>query len=81
MTLELDLHGLTSEEAIYAIQRTIVNNPLCDYIEVIHGFNNGSVLKDLLSNKSNIHNRRVLATYPKPYNKGRTVIALKKIKH
>lgn len=78
MTLELDLHGLTSDEAIYTIQRTIVNNPLCDYIEVIHGFNNGSVLKDLLSNKSNIHSKRVLATYPNPYNRGRTIIVLKK---
>ena len=78
MTLELDLHGLNSEEAIYTIQRTIVNNPLCDYIEVIHGFNNGSVLKDLLSNKANIHSKRVIATYPNPYNKGRTLIELKK---
>ena len=78
MTLELDLHGFTCEEAIYKIQRTIVNNPLCDCIEVIHGFNNGSVLKNLLSNKSNIHNKRVITTYPNPYNMGRTTIVLKK---
>ena len=77
MTLEIDLHGKTSDEAIYLIQRTIVQNPNCDRIDVIHGFNNGCVLKNLLKKKENIHSKRVVGTSPNPYNLGMTTIYLK----
>lgn len=77
MTLELDLHGFTIPEAIKLIQRTIVNNPTCKCIEAIHGFNNGCALKNLLKNKTNLHNKRVLYTFPDPLNEGRTLIMLK----
>lgn len=74
---ELDLHGLTCDEAIREIQRTIVKNPTWTYIIAIHGYNNGDKLKHLLENGHNIHNRRVIKTEPDPYNKGRTYIYLK----
>lgn len=74
---ELDLHGLTCDEAIREIQRTIVKNPTWTYIIAIHGYNNGDKLKHLLENGYNIHNRRVIKTEPDPYNKGRTYIYLK----
>lgn len=74
---ELDLHGLTCDEAIREIQRTIVKNPTWTYIIAIHGYNNGNKLKRLLENGHNIHNRRVIKTEPDPYNKGRTYIYLK----
>lgn len=74
---ELDLHGLTCNEAIREIQRTIVKNPTWTYIIAIHGYNNGNKLKRLLENGHNIHNRRVIKTEPDPYNKGRTYIYLK----
>ena len=77
MTLELDLHGKTCDEAIYLLQRTIVQNPTCDRIDVIHGFNNGCVLKNLLVKKENIHSKRVVCTRPDPYNMGRTTIFLR----
>ena len=79
MTIELDLHGLTSDEAVYKIQREIVNHPECTCLEVIHGFNNGNTLKGLLKNKNNIHNKRVLNTCPCPFNMGRTLVYLKKV--
>lgn len=63
MSLELDVHGYTTAMVIRAIQRCIINNPSCRCIEVIHGFNNGSRIKDLLKNKYNIHNRKVEIPY------------------
>ena len=80
MSIELDLHGSTVSDAIHTIQRTIVENPLCDLIIAIHGFNNGNALKTTLSNKYNIHNKRVISTSPYPYNEGRTIIYLKAVK-
>lgn len=77
MTLELDLHGKTSDEAVYTIQRAIVQNPNCNRIDVIHGFNNGCVLKNLLKKKENLHSKRVVCTRPDPFNLGRTIIYLK----
>ena len=77
MSIELDVHGLTVEETVRTIQRLIVDNPYCSCIEVIHGFNNGSKIKSLLSNKFNIHSKRVIRTAPVPYNAGRTMIYLK----
>lgn len=41
MAIELDLHGFTLSQALYKIQRTIVANPKCNCIEVIHGYNQG----------------------------------------
>ncbi len=78
MNLELDLHGLTVDEAINKIQRTIVKNQTCTCIETIHGYRNGCVLKNVLMDKNNLHNKRVLKTLPHPFNEGRTIIYLKK---
>lgn len=76
---ELDLHGLTCDETIREIQRTIVKNQIWTYIIAIHGYNNGNKLKRLLEPQygHNIHNRRVIKTEPDPYNKGRAYIYLK----
>ena len=76
MSIELDVHGYSSNMMIRTIQKLIVQNPKCTCIIVIHGFNNGSVLKNILMNKRNIHNRRVLKTLPMPFNAGRTMIIL-----
>ncbi|MDE6408146.1 MAG: Smr/MutS family protein [Anaeroplasmataceae bacterium] len=76
MSVELDLHGFTIPQAIHMIQRTIVANPKCTCIEVIHGYNNGCILKNVLKNKYNIHNRKVIKTVPAPFNEGRTLIFL-----
>lgn len=79
MALELDVHGYSVKQTIHLIQRTIVANPKCTCIEIIHGYNNGCALKDVLMHKINIHNKRVLKTYPVPFNSGRTYIILKPV--
>lgn len=76
MSITLDLHGYTSCEGVREIQKTIVLNPKCNCIEVIHGFNNGSSLKRLLENKINIHSKRVKKTLAHPFNPGRTLVFL-----
>ncbi len=77
MLIELDVHGLTIPSVIKMIQRLIVKNPNCSCIEVIHGYNSGSKIKEYLKNKTNIHNKRVAKTLPTPFNEGRTMIFLK----
>ena len=76
MSTELDLHNLTKEEAVKLIQRTIVENPMLDEIIAIHGYNSGCILKQMLQNPHNLHNKRVVTTYP-DWNEGRTHIVLK----
>lgn len=77
MSIEFDVHGFSTVVTIRMLQRLIVNNPKCSCIEVIHGYNNGSKIKELLRNKINIHNKRVIKTLPVPFNDGRTMIILK----
>lgn len=77
MNIEIDVHGCTLDEVIHKLQRLIVSNPKCRMIEVIHGFNNGCVIKNALKNKNNIHSKRVSSTCAKPFNEGRTLIYLK----
>lgn len=77
MTKEIDLHGYPLATAIKTIQRLIVKNPKCNKIIVIHGFNNGNVIKEALVNHICIHNNRVIKTLPAPFNEGRTWIYLK----
>lgn len=75
--LTLDLHGYTRKDALREIQRAIVQNPSCKLIEVVHGFNNGNELKELLRKKENLHNSRVISTVQSPCNEGRAFIHLK----
>ncbi len=77
MTIEIDLHGSSVKGAIYMIQRAIVDNPNCVCIRAIHGFNNGSKIKNAIRDPFNIHNRRVKCVYPEPRNEGVTLIHLK----
>lgn len=78
MTKEINVHDCTKKEAIRNIQKVIVKYPTLDLLIVIHGFNNGSAIKEMLKNKYNIHNKRVKKTIPEPFNDGRTWIYLNK---
>lgn len=77
MTKIIDLHDFSLGCAIKKIQRTIVENPECKKLIVIHGFNNGDVIKNTLADFRLIHNKRVIKTLPEPFNEGRTWIYLK----
>lgn len=45
-TISVDLHGMTSEEAILNILKTCPGN--VDEIEIIYGYNIGTVLSDMV---------------------------------
>lgn len=45
--IEIDVHGMTVADALYRIEREVVNAPEGTYrVRVIHGFNNGTRIKD-----------------------------------
>lgn len=47
--IEIDVHGMTVADAIYHIEREVANAPSGTYrIKVIHGFNNGTRIKDAI---------------------------------
>lgn len=72
----IDVHGFAIKTVVKSIQRIITANPSCTCIEVIHGYNSGNHIKEILKNKYNIHNKRVVKTLPTPFNEGRTMIFL-----
>lgn len=78
MSKELDLHDLTVEESRRLIQQE-AKDPYITSIEVIHGFNSGSRLKELCSNPWNLQCKRISKCMPHPINNGRTIILLKSL--
>lgn len=76
MRVEIDIHGMTEQEAKKALERFIVNCAKdVDEILVIHGYKSGSVLRDMVRNsnklRSNRINRRKLTM-----NQGETILEL-----
>ncbi len=77
MISEIDVHGLTSEEALREVQKYIVylSKKNINYFEIIHGYSHGDTLKKLFSKASNFHSNRVLKVLP-CWNAGRTCVFL-----
>jgi len=78
METEIDVHGLTSEEALREVQKFIekLYGSNCRYFEIIHGYSHGNVLKKLFSNKANYHSSKIMFVEPS-WNEGRTCVYLK----
>lgn len=73
----LDIHGLTGEEAKKRILKTIEKAPAgTERIIVIHGCNNGTVLRDLV--RKSIRSPRILDIVPTFSNDGETSVYLRK---
>lgn len=73
----IDLHGLTSAEAKKKLERELARAPReIKRLIVIHGCNNGTVLRDMVRS---LHHPRILETVPTFSNDGETVIYLKRI--
>ena len=70
----VDLHGMRKNEA-----KNIINSILLMYnfefsLMLIHGYNNGTVLKDMIQYE--IHNKRITLKYMYKYNKGVTFLLI-----
>lgn len=73
----IDVHGLKVEDALYDIGEFIARQPHgVEKIVVVHGYNNGTALKDAV--KRRLHSPRILEIAPSFLNPGETVIYLKR---
>ena len=72
-TITIDVHGYLKEEAI---RKDISMAPkTIEKVVVIHGYNNGIVLKDAIKR---MHSPRILEICPSFSNEGETIIWLKR---
>lgn len=56
--ITVDLHGLYQDEAIKVIDRTLKNSDQTTYqIKLVHGFNRGTSLKDMIFNEYRYHSK------------------------
>lgn len=70
--IAVDLHGLGTKDSLVLMNNIInLNRNQCS-IEVIHGFNHGTALKDMINGR--FYNRRVVSMKPAPNNPGVTVL-------
>lgn len=70
--IEVDLHGLGTKASLIFINNIInLNRNQCE-LNVIHGFNHGTALKDMINGR--LHNRRITNIKPVVGNPGVTVL-------
>lgn len=73
----IDIHGMTGDEARRRLEREIAAAPhLLEKIVVVHGCNNGTVLRDVV--RKRLRSSRILDIIPTFSNDGETTIYLKK---
>ena len=72
--ISVDLHGMQKEEAAYFIQRLINSNPFAFSMEIIYGFNHGTVLRNMINQE--LVNMRIAKRYSDPRNPGSTYLAI-----
>lgn len=72
--ISVDLHGMQKEEAAYFIQRLINSNPFAFSMEIIYGFNHGTVLRNMINRE--LVNMRIAKRYSDPRNPGSTYLAI-----
>lgn len=70
--LQLDLHLMTKDAVRMLLDKTILMMRFPFRLDLIHGFNNGVVLKNLI--KYEYINDRITAIYTPDYNPGRTIL-------
>jgi DNA-nicking Smr family endonuclease len=76
--ITIDIHGMTEQQARTKLLREIARaDEHLERIVVIHGCNNGTVLRDMVRNS--LRSPRIDAVIPTFSNDGETVIYLKKL--
>ena len=74
LRFQIDLHGLSRKQAYFVITAVIKLTREPFTLDLIHGFNHGTVLKSMIF--ENIQNPRILNKYCNPWNPGETFIEL-----
>ena len=70
--IQIDLHGMTRAEAKRSIKNIIALSPIAFTLDVIHGYNRGTVIKDMIQEEE--LSSRVYHKWLAPGNPGRTFI-------
>lgn len=77
--MQLDLHSFTLKEAIEIIKKEIINcyNNNINTLEIIHGYNNGTSIKNYLKNSKELRSlKEVKEIIPSLLNSGKSIIYL-----
>jgi len=76
--LIVDIHGMRAEQAKFRLEAAVSGcSEQVEEIIVIHGFNQGQVLKNMVSQ---IVSPRIMQITPSFFNEGQTVIKLRRKK-
>lgn len=77
--MQLDLHSFTLKEASELIKKEIINcyNNNINTLEIIHGYNNGTSIKNYLKNSKELRSlKEVKEIIPSLLNSGKSIIYL-----
>lgn len=77
--MQLDLHSFTLKEAKEIIKKEIINcyNNNINTLEIIHGYNNGTSIKNYLENSKELRSlKEVKEIIPSLLNSGKSIIYL-----
>lgn len=77
--MQLDLHSFTLKEAKEIIKKEIINcyNNNINTLEIIHGYNNGTSIKNYLKNSKELRTlKEVKEIIPSLLNSGKSIIYL-----
>ena len=77
--MQLDLHSFTLKEAKEIIKKEIINcyNNNINTLEIIHGYNNGTSIKNYLNNSKELRSlKEVKEIIPSLLNSGKSIIYL-----
>ena len=77
--MQLDLHSFTLKEAKEIIKKEIINcyNNNINTLEIIHGYNNGTNIKNYLKNSKELRSlKEVKEIIPSLLNSGKSIIYL-----
>ena len=77
--MQLDLHSFTLKEAKEKIKKEIINcyNNNINTLEIIHGYNNGTSIKNYLKNSKELRSlKEVKEIIPSLLNSGKSIIYL-----
>lgn len=70
----VDVHGMKCCEARRFINNIIVVANMDCHLVIIHGYNHGTAIKEMLSQSFN--NRHIYERFPDPYNQGVTHMSI-----
>ena len=77
--MQLDLHSFTLKDAKEIIKKEIINcyNNSINTLEIIHGYNNGTSIKNYLKNSKELRSlKEVKEIIPSLLNSGKSIIYL-----